>query len=157
MDVRFGFAMKTTGFILALAAAVALTAAPVNALTPSQSAAAAARAHADAVMRARVAAEVKARADAQTAARAKVEAAIAAQKKAAVEVFVRSQAVARVKPPSDAKAAYVVANVAKQMPPGPMHAAPPAMIGSKAAIHRHQAAGIGQHPHHAAAASGHSR
>jgi hypothetical protein len=147
--------MKTTGFILALAAAVALTAAPANALTPSQSAAAAAKAHADAVTRARVAAEAKARADAQAAARAKVEAAIAGQKKAAVEVFLRSQAAARIK--ADARPAYVLANVPKQVPPGQVHAAPPAMIGSKAAIRRHHAAGIGQPAHHAAAASGHSR
>ena len=145
--------MQTRAFILAFAAAVALAAVPADGLTPSQSAAGAAKAHADAVTRARVAAEAKARADAQTAARARVEAAIAGQKKAAVEVFLRSQAAARVK--AEARPAYVLANVPRQPPAGPVHAAPPATIGSKPAIHHHHAAGIGQHAH--AAASGHSR
>jgi hypothetical protein len=147
--------MKTTGFILALVTTLALGAAPVTALTPSQSASAAAKARQDALAHARSAAEAKARVDAQAAGHARVEAAIAAQKKAAVETFLRSQAVARAKP--DTKPAYVLANVPRQGPSAPAHVTPPASLGSKPAIHRHHAGGAERHTHHATTASGHSR
>jgi hypothetical protein len=142
--------MRMQGIILALATAVALTAAATaHALTPTQSGTAAAKVRTDAQVRARVEADAKARADAQASARAKVEAAIQAQKKAAVEVFLRSQVTAK----ANAKPLYVLANVPRQGPAGQVHAAARSPLGLHPTAHRH--AGTGAHPAHHA--SGHAR
>jgi hypothetical protein len=138
--------MRMQGIILALATAVALTAAvTAHALTPTQSAASAGKARTDAQVRARVEADAKARADAQASARANVEAAIKAQKKAAVEVFLRSQVTAK----ANAKPLYMLANVPRQGPAGQVHVATRPPLGLHPTAHHHQA-GIGAHPaHHA--------
>jgi hypothetical protein len=142
------------GFILTVATAIALIAAPVCALTPSQQGTAAAKARADALARARLAAEAKARADAQAAARAKVDAAIAAQRRAAVETFLRGQTAARTKV-VEAKPTYVLANVARHSTSVAAHGAPATPLGARAPIYRrHAAAALGRH---ATTASGHSR
>jgi hypothetical protein len=143
-----------TGFLLIVATAMALMAAPAGAATPAQSAAAAAKTRADGLARARLAAEAKARTDAQAAARAKVDAGIAAQKKAAVETFLRSQTVARAK--VEAKPAYVLANVPKRPSSVVARAAPTGPLATKPPIYHRHAAGTAAHGRHATA-SGHAR